>query len=109
MDFRGREREVPIPHHGLWRWERGVAVVDCGDGESGVSTEDQSGQVDGNRAFDCERDGEDDHQGFVGHWVNHATGDGLQFPASGYPAVYQVGDARVGEEGERILVVVVHE
>ena len=109
MDFRGREREVPIPQHGFWGRERSVAVVDCRDGESGVSTKDQGGKIDGNRAFDCERDREDDHQGFVGHGVNHAAGDGLQFPAPGYPAVYEVGDARVGEEGERILVVVVHE
>lgn len=61
------------------------------------------------RPFRCQRDGQDDHQGLVRHRVNHTSGDRLQLPFPCDPPVDEIGDARVGKEGECPFEVIVHQ
>jgi hypothetical protein len=44
LHLRRRERKVPVPGHGLWRRKRNPTVVECGNRETNVPTENDHGE-----------------------------------------------------------------
>ena len=109
VDFSTWQREVPVPHEGLGRRQRSVAVVESCDGQAGIAAENESSKRGRDQTFDAESGGHDDHEAFVSHWVHDRSRDGLLLPFSGKVAIDEVGDSGIGEEKESRGVVVVQE
>lgn len=102
MDFRTRQAKIPIPRHRFWWWQTDPSVVDSCYCKAYVTTQDKSCKPDWYAALYGERDNGDGHQSFVGHGVNDCADDGGAAEAASNPAVDQIGDAGIKEEGEGV-------
>lgn len=109
MHLCGRQAKVPVARKRLWGRQRRVPEVDGCGGEADVAAEDQGRERGRQAAVDGEARDDGGHEEFVGHGVDDAAYNGLQLPPARDPAVEEVGETRVDEEGEGPEVLVVHD
>jgi hypothetical protein len=78
-------------------------------GERTNRDEDRIGGFTWQGGFDGQADGHHRHQGFIRHGINHGPNYGLQLICAGDPAIDEVSDACVDEQGQRGEMLVMEE
>lgn len=81
------DREIPIACKSLWFREGDISVIEGSKDKTGVTAEDDGRDGDGDEVLHGQGDGEDCHEGLVGHWVENCADDALHVKPASYPAI----------------------